>query len=201
MVAAVLLQGCAGLWPAPYGEVAADADSVRPDGGPVTIPANAPSTLNGHWAEYGGHQGIDVLGDIGMPVLAPAAGTVRASNFEPMYGHRVVIEHAADAQGIVYRSVLVHLDGRLVNVGDVVRRGQQVARLGRTGLLAGAIPHLHFEIRSLEPGRYRIFEPQNPNRYWSDGPGVITCFERARRYPPRPFTITYPVPCRDTDWR
>lgn len=195
-----LMHGCAALWPAPYGEVAADADPVRADGGPNVIPANAPSTLNGHWADYGGHQGIDVLGDVGMPVLAPAGGTVVTSHFELMYGHRIVIEHPVD-DGVGYRSVLVHLDARLVDEGDVVRRGQQVARLGRTGLLAGGIPHLHFEVRTRPLEAYRIFEPQNPNRYWVDGPGLITCFDKSRHYPQRPFLITYPVPCRDTDWR
>ncbi|MDJ0738180.1 MAG: M23 family metallopeptidase [Gammaproteobacteria bacterium] len=199
-LASMLLSGCAALWPAPYGEVAADADPVRGPGLPNLIPANAPSTLNGHWADYGGHQGIDVLGDVGLPVLAPAAGRVVASRFEPMYGHRIEIDHGDDGDGNAVRSLLVHLDERLVGVGETVRRGQQVARLGRTGLLAGAIPHLHFEIRTRAPGRYRIFEPRNPNLYWVDGAGIITCFDRARRYPAAPFAITYPVPCRGVDW-
>ena len=197
----VLLSGCASLWPSPYGELAADADPVRPDGRPNTIPANAPSTLNGYWADYDGHQGIDVLGAIGTPVLAPAPGVVTASYFEPMYGHRVVIDHGTAADGAAMQSLLVHLDQRLVEVGDRVRRGQQIGALGRTGLLAAAIPHLHFEIGRRAPGRFQIHRPENPHRYWIDGPGIVTCFDKSRDYPALPFRTTYPVPCRGVAWQ
>ena len=201
LLGAALVGGCGGLWPERYGEVAADADPVRVDGGPNVIPPNAPSTLNGHWADYGGHQGIDILGPVGTPVLAPAPGVVQASNFEPMYGHRIVIDHGQDADGHAVRSLLAHLDTRLVEPGERVHRGQEIAKLGRTGLLSGAIPHLHFEIRTRAPQRHRIFEPRNPNLYWVDGPGLITCYSTGREYRPASFRITYPVPCRGLAWQ
>jgi murein DD-endopeptidase MepM/ murein hydrolase activator NlpD len=201
LLSAVLLVGCAGLWPQPYGQVAEDADPVRAGGLPTYIPPNAPSTLNGYWADYEGHVGIDVLGPVGMPVLAPAPGIVQESRFEPMYGHQVVIDHGRMADGVAVRSVLVHLDERLVTVGQQVARGEQVATLGRTGMLAGGIPHLHFELRTRQPRRFTIFEPKNPNLYWADGAGVITCFDRNRAFDDSRFVTTYPAPCRGVPWR
>jgi len=192
----LLLPACASLWPAPYGEAVQDADSVRADGGPNVMPPNAPSILNGHWADYDGHAGIDVIGDVGLPVLAPADGVVTASFFEPMYGHNILIRHADDADGAAIQTRLVHLDGRMAGEGDQVRRGQQVATLGRTGVLAGGIPHLHFEVQRRLPRPYSLYEPVNPHLYWVDGPGVVTCFDAKADYPAKPFLATYPVRCR-----
>ena len=135
---ALLFSGCA-LLPEPYGEVAPDAAAVRPGGQPNVIPANAPSIMNGHWAGYDGHEGIDVIGQVGLPVIAPADGDVVRSFFEPMYGHAVFIRHADRVDGTALRTRLVHLDERLVEEGDAVVRGQQIGTLGRTGLLAGGI--------------------------------------------------------------
>jgi murein DD-endopeptidase MepM/ murein hydrolase activator NlpD len=192
----LLLPACASLWPAPYGEAVPDADSVRADGGPNVMPPNAPSIMNGHWADYEGHAGIDVIGDVGLPVLAPADGVVVGSFLEPMYGHNIVIRHADDADGAAIQTRLVHLDSRLVEEGEQVRRGQQIATLGRTGLLAGGIPHLHFEVQRRPPRPYRLFEPVNPHLYWADGPGFVTCFDPALDFPGEPFLATYPVSCR-----
>lgn len=201
LIGAAILAGCTSLWPSRYGELAADADPVRRDGKPNVMPSNAPSTLNGHWADVGGHQGIDILGPAGTPILAPADGQVLSAYFEPMYGHTVVLEHGMDGEGNAIRSLFVHLDERLVKLGDRVSRGQQIATLGRTGLLAIAIPHLHFEILSREPRPYRIHESVNPNRFWMDGAGIVTCFDKGEDYPAMPFRITYPVPCRGIKWR
>ncbi|MCB1774832.1 MAG: M23 family metallopeptidase [Gammaproteobacteria bacterium] len=192
----LLLPACASLWPAPYGQAVPDADPVRADGGPNVMPPNAPSILNGHWADYDGHPGIDVIGDVGLPVLAPADGVVTASFLEPMYGHNIVIRHGHDADGAEIQTRLVHLDSRLVEEGERVRRGQQVATLGRTGVLAGGIPHLHFEVQRRLPQSHRLFETVNPHRYWVNGPGHVTCYEEGADYPAEPFLATYPALCR-----
>lgn len=192
----LLLPACASLWPEPYGEAAPDADPVRADGGPNLMPPNAPSILNGHWADYDGHPGIDVVGAVGLPVLAPADGVVTASFLEPMYGHNIVLRHIDDADGAAIQTRLVHLDSRLVEEGERVRRGQQIATLGRTGVLAGGIPHLHFEVQRRLPRPYQLFETINPHLYWVAGPGIVTCFDPAATYPGKPFLITYPVACR-----
>ncbi len=201
LAATLLIGGCALLLPQPYGEVVPDADSVRPDGGPNLIPPNAPSIMNGHWADYDGHEGIDVIGEVGLPVLAPADGVVTRSFFEPMYGHAVFIEHGKRPDGTALRTRFVHLDERLVEVGDRVTRGEQIGTLGRTGLLAGGIPHLHYEVQTLATGRWEIFQVTNPHLYWVNGPGDVTCFDLREVYPSKPFRTTYPVPCRGIPWR
>lgn len=189
--------GCAVLLPQPFGEAVPDADPVRADGGPNVIPANAPSIMNGHWADYGGHQGIDLVGEVGTPVIAPAPGVVSESFFEPMYGHAIFIDHGLAADGSALRTRLVHLDRRLVEEGDRVARGQPIGALGRTGLLAGGIPHLHFEVQTRAPQRFEIYRVVNPHLYWVDGPGYVTCFDPRIDYPAQPFRITHPVLCRD----
>lgn len=200
LIGVVLLSGCA-LLPEPYGEVVPDAVPIRPDGQLNYIPPNAPSIMNGHWGGYGGHEGIDVYGDVGLPVIAPADGTVERSFFEPMYGHAVFISHGQTADGTALRTRLVHLDARVVEAGDQVKRGQPVGSLGRTGILAGGIPHLHFEVQTKLPGRWEIFRTDNPHRYWVDGPGIVTCFDREKSYPEGSFKTTYPVVCREMSGR
>lgn len=200
LAALSLAGGCTLLLPQPYGAAAPDSDSVRADGGPVSMPANAPSILNGHWTVDGGHQGIDILGPVGTPVLAPASGKVAASWFGPMYGHQILIDHGIDSDGMHLRTRLVHLSRRGVKAGDPVARGQRIGDLGRTGLLAGGLPHLHYEIQRADRPVSHRYRSYSPHRFWIDGAGVVTCFDHRRSYPEQPFRTTYPVPCSGIPW-
>jgi murein DD-endopeptidase MepM/ murein hydrolase activator NlpD len=88
------------------------------------------------------HQGQDITADMGTPVVSPVAGTVYWRKIQPDgAGHYLVIR---DAGGVDY--VFMHLvaDSELVDKGDAVRAGQQIAQVGSTGSSSG--PHLHFEI-------------------------------------------------------
>ena len=76
---------------------------------------------------------------------------------------------------------------------------RQVGTLAR--LLAGGIPHLHYEVQTLATGRWEVFQVSNPHLYWVDGPGDVTCFDRRKLYPSERFRTTYPVPCRGVPWR
>lgn len=164
----------------------------------VVMPATAPSIsqefLDNPQAPAG-HLGIDVTGRSGSPVIAAADGTVVQSFFEPVYGNRVVVEHAAGMQGKRSQTIYMHLSERLVQPGARVARGQVIARLGATGALAGGYPHLHFEVhREVAPESGRTL-PFDPHLFWADGPGRVTCFDPAATYDPDRFAITYPVPC------
>ncbi|HSY27654.1 MAG TPA: M23 family metallopeptidase [Burkholderiaceae bacterium] len=85
------------------------------------------------------HEGIDFPSPVGTPIVAAAGGVVIAAEYHHDYGNMLEIDHGND---IVTRHA--HTSKILVNVGDIVRRGQHVADIGSTGRSTGA--HLHFEV-------------------------------------------------------
>jgi len=86
------------------------------------------------------HTGIDFRGNAGDPVHATAAGTVTTAGWSGGYGKMVEIDHG---NGLSTR--YGHLSQIEVDVGDKVRLGQIVGRLGSTGRSTG--PHVHYETR------------------------------------------------------
>lgn len=86
------------------------------------------------------HTGLDFRGDTGDPVHATAAGTVASAGWSGGYGRMVEIDHG---NGLSTR--YGHLSEIDVKVGDDVRIGQVVGRIGSTGRSTG--PHLHYETR------------------------------------------------------
>ena len=85
------------------------------------------------------HEGIDFPSPVGTPIVAAAGGVVIAAEYHHDYGNMLEIDHGND---IVTR--YAHTSKILVNVGDIIRRGQHVADIGSTGRSTGA--HLHFEV-------------------------------------------------------
>lgn len=85
------------------------------------------------------HYGTDFATPIGTPVIAPADGTVLRRGWHPYAGHYVVLAHG---QG--YETRYLHLNRILVDRGQSVRRGQQIAQTGNSGRSTG--PHLHYEL-------------------------------------------------------
>jgi murein DD-endopeptidase MepM/ murein hydrolase activator NlpD len=86
------------------------------------------------------HTGIDFRGDMGEPVHATAAGIVSSAGWSGGYGKMVEVDHD---NGLATR--YGHLSEIDVRVGDTIRIGQVVGRLGSTGRSTG--PHLHYETR------------------------------------------------------
>lgn len=87
------------------------------------------------------HEGVDIINDVGTKVYATADGIVRyAGRTEGGYGAVVDIDH-----GFGYSSVYAHLSRISVRSGQSVKRGDLIAKSGRSGLVSG--PHLHYEIR------------------------------------------------------
>jgi murein DD-endopeptidase MepM/ murein hydrolase activator NlpD len=97
------------------------------------------------------HEGIDFPSDVGTPIVAAASGKVTFADVHSQYGKMVEIDHG---NGLVSR--YAHCSVLLVKEGDLVVRGQRVARVGTTGRSTG--PHLHFEVRLNGV-------PQNPARF------------------------------------
>ena len=86
------------------------------------------------------HTGIDIPAPTGTPTVAVSSGTVIYSGVQGSYGNTVMIQHD---NGLV--SLYAHNSSLVVKVGDQVKKGQVVAKIGSTGRSTG--PHLHFEIR------------------------------------------------------
>ncbi|MBP5426536.1 MAG: peptidoglycan DD-metalloendopeptidase family protein [Clostridiales bacterium] len=86
------------------------------------------------------HHGIDIAGRRGSPIIAAKEGRVIISGWQRGYGNVVIIDHGG---GIT--SVYAHCDTLLARVGQKVKQGEVIAKVGSTGYSTG--PHLHFEVR------------------------------------------------------
>jgi len=88
----------------------------------------------------GRHRGVDLNAPVGTAVFAALDGQVVLSGKHKQYGNYVVIEHG---NGVA--TLYAHHRLNLVQAGEIVRRGQKIAEVGRTGNSTG--PHLHFELK------------------------------------------------------
>jgi murein DD-endopeptidase MepM/ murein hydrolase activator NlpD len=86
------------------------------------------------------HTGIDFRGETGEPVRVTANGNVTAAGWSGGYGRMVEVDHG---NGFVTR--YGHLSAIDVKVGQPLKLGQTVGRIGSTGRSTG--PHLHYETR------------------------------------------------------
>jgi murein DD-endopeptidase MepM/ murein hydrolase activator NlpD len=86
------------------------------------------------------HTGVDFATPVGSPVLAVANGTVRIAEDLFFEGNAVFIDHG---DGLI--SMYFHLSDIKVKVGDEVKKGETLGRVGSTGRATG--PHLFFGIR------------------------------------------------------
>ncbi|WP_204114156.1 M23 family metallopeptidase [Shimia biformata] len=168
----------------------------------IVMPPNAPSIsqqyryfpeMSEEKQRLGDHLAIDIKAPIGTPVIAAADGRVRASFYEPIFGNQIAVEHGRGPNGKVLITRYVHLDTRISKEGDVVKRGQQVGTLGLTGAAAQFQPHLHFEVREKQADGHEL--PADPQYFWIEGVGRVTCFEPGKTIPSNPVLFTYPVVC------
>ncbi len=101
------------------------------------------SPFGGRADPFGGggafHKGMDFHANVGDPVLSVADGVVSYSGSRSGYGNVVEVDH-----GNGYVTRYAHNSRLIVQVGDLVRSGQQIAKAGSTGRSTGA--HVHFEV-------------------------------------------------------
>ena len=88
------------------------------------------------------HGGVDIAPHNGAAnhILAAAEGQVIFAGWNGGYGNCLMLDHG---NGTV--TLYAHMSSLLVGVGEVVGRGQRIARAGTTGYSTGV--HLHFEVR------------------------------------------------------
>lgn len=134
-------------------------DEVRPEGRPVTtgyISSSFGTRTDPFTGRHAFHKGVDFAGREGAEVVAVASGVVTWSGERYGYGQLVEINH-----GNGYVTRYAHNVDNLVAVGDTVRRGQVIARMGDTGRATG--PNLHFEVllndRPVDPLTYVSRQP------------------------------------------
>jgi len=103
-------------------------------------PAKGTLTSRYGWRWGRMHKGIDIAGPIGTPILSAGPGVVDFAGWNlGGYGNLVEIRHP---DGSLTR--YAHNNRILVNKGQQVKQGQQIAEMGSTGYSTG--PHLHFEV-------------------------------------------------------
>ena len=100
---------------------------------------------------YEFHAGIDIDGERGDEVIAPANGVITEAGWKGGYGNMVEIDH-----GNGLKTRYGHLSKIDVEIGQSITRGQVMAFVGSTGRSTG--PHLHYELRLND-------RPINPRRF------------------------------------
>ncbi|MBR5236952.1 MAG: peptidoglycan DD-metalloendopeptidase family protein [Clostridia bacterium] len=120
--------------------------------GVLAVPTNGSlsSRFGSRWGRS--HTGIDFAASVGTDIYATDNGTVIYSEYNNGgYGYLIQIDHG---NGIV--TYYGHCSELLVPEGQVVAKGDLIARVGNTGRSTG--PHLHFEVR-------KNGEPVDPLHY------------------------------------
>lgn len=86
------------------------------------------------------HEGVDIANSLGTDIYAADEGKVIFSGVQNGYGNIIIIDH-----GNGYTTRYGHCSELLKNVGDIVAKGDVIAKSGNTGRSTGN--HVHFEIR------------------------------------------------------
>jgi len=112
-------------WPVDYGN---------------TVHSGFGRRLHPIYGYYRNHDGIDIGNPQYPTIYAAGSGKVVFTGKNSGYGNYVIIDH-----GNGFRTVYAHLKSYSVKVGDWVKKGQKIAKMGNTGTSTGT--HLHFEIQ------------------------------------------------------
>lgn len=101
------------------------------------------------------HKGIDIAAPYGTPIYAAADGIVTYASFESGYGKLLAIDH-----GYGVKTRYGHASKLIAKVGQKVKRGDIIGRIGDTG--RATAPHVHYEVRingvPVDPANYILNE-------------------------------------------
>lgn len=115
----------------------ASIPTIKPVDGWIT--SNFGSRLSPFTNKKTRHRGMDIAAQVGTAIFAPADGVVIFSGKKSGFGKFIMIAHG---YGVVTR--YGHNAENMVQLGQKVSRGDQIATVGMTGRTTG--PHLHYEI-------------------------------------------------------
>ena len=107
------------------------------------------------------HKGIDIAYKTETDITSIAAGKVTFSGKKYGYGNLVEISHL---NGYVTR--YAHNNRNLVKVGELVKKGQVIAKMGSTGHSTG--PHVHLEVlknnKHINPNKFIYYKEKFSNK-------------------------------------
>jgi len=103
----------------------------------TSVPGERENPFTGRGSED--HGGLDIAAPYGTYVRAAGDGVVTFAGWDSVYGRMVAVDH-----GYGYKSMYGHNSALTVKVGEKVKRGEVIARIGSTGRSTG--PHLDFRI-------------------------------------------------------
>ncbi len=124
--------------------------SIMPVKGKITAAYGyRKNPFTGRGSEF--HKGVDIAAKHGTSVVATADGIVTYAAWKSGYGNMVIISH-----GYGFNTVYAHNSAITTKVGEKVKRGQVISKVGSTG--RSTAPHLHYEIKlngkNVDPSRY-----------------------------------------------
>jgi murein DD-endopeptidase MepM/ murein hydrolase activator NlpD len=144
------------------------ADSKSGDQQPPQIfPVRGPHHDRGPVGDFGAlrsggrtHEGFDIVAACGTPLVAARGGKVLQNDFDPVLDGNEILIHARGT-GRNYRYSHL-LKPAIPPVGEVVRTGQRIGSVGKTGNAVTVGCHLHFEMRI----HGRAVDPEPALRKW-----------------------------------
>jgi murein DD-endopeptidase MepM/ murein hydrolase activator NlpD len=120
-----------------YSQIDVDVDFLLPLEGIRTGSFGRRRVFNGQARNP--HSGMDIAAPTGTPIRSPSAGKVIELGDFFFSGNLVYIDHG---QGLI--SLFAHLSEIDVKLGEQVRKGQVIGKVGATGRVTG--PHLHWSL-------------------------------------------------------
>ncbi|QNE48041.1 M23 family metallopeptidase [Glaciihabitans sp. INWT7] len=126
---------------APRAGQISSAGWARPAGGHISSPYGY--RIDPYNGVYALHAGTDLAAGCNTPIYAAHSGTIVLAGPYGGYGNYIRIRNDGDSS---YETAYGHIvnGGILVRIGQHVEVGQNIARVGSTGMSTGC--HLHFEI-------------------------------------------------------
>ena len=129
-------------------------NSLLPSGMPVAhgyVASGFGARTDPLHGQPGLHLGVDFNAPAGSPVMAVADGVITFADTRGGYGKVIEVDH-----GNGYMTRYAHNSAFVAEVGQRVRSGETIAKVGSTGRSTG--PHCHFEVwlngRAVNPMAY-----------------------------------------------
>jgi len=131
-----------------------DPPSLKPLGDGYEVTSAFGSRFHPIFKKKKMHKGVDFKAPIGTPVYATSNGTIVKVRLDNKgYGKHIVIQHDD-----VYQTMYAQLSEINVEEGEIVKKGQQIGKVGSSGTSTG--PHLHYEV-------IKLGVPVNPIAYFN----------------------------------